>query len=154
MPGSMSNRARRRSLIKQLVQERRISSQDELARALEEHGVECTQATLSRDLRDLNVLRKTTRQGPVYVLDRSKQYMQALRKVVGMEMLQVEHNGALIVIRTLSGRAEGVAGYLDSWGNNNILGTVAGDDTVFVAPRDLSTIEELIQQIRALEQED
>lgn len=153
MPGSMSNRARRRSLIKQLIQDHRVSSQEELVRMLDEQGIECTQATLSRDLRDLNVVRKNTRQGPVYVLDRSKLYMQALRQVVGMEILNVQHNGALIVIRTLSGRAEGVAGFLDSWGNPDLLGTVAGDDTVFVAPADLNRIDELAQQIRRLEQE-
>jgi transcriptional regulator of arginine metabolism len=130
----MTNRARRRALIKRLVHSTRISSQEELARLLEEQGVDCTQATLSRDLRDLGIARRNTTDGPVYQLDRKATYIEALRRVVGMEIVDVRHNGSLIVVRTLSGRAEGVAGFLDSWGNARILGTVAGDDTVFVAP--------------------
>ncbi len=147
----MTSRDRRRALIKRLVQEHRISSQDELARLLEVEGVEVTQATLSRDLRDLSISRKNTADGPVYQLDRKAIYIEALRRVVGMEILDVRSNGTLIVIRTLSGRAEGVAGFLDSWGNSKILGTVAGDDTVFVAPVDSDCVRELVDEIRALE---
>ncbi len=147
------SRSLRHSLIKRLVQENEVGSQEELVGLLQAEGVECTQATLSRDLRDLGVVRKNTSDGPVYLLDRSSDYMHALRRVVGMEILGVRHNGSLIVIRTLSGRAEGVAAYLDVNGNQKILGTVAGDDTVFVAPVDLSRIEELSNQIRALGQE-
>ena len=117
----MNPRDRRHVLIKRLIAERWISSQDELVRLLEEAGVPCTQATLSRDLRDLGVVR---------------------------------HNGSLVVLRTLAGRAEGVAGFLDGWGHENILGTVAGDDTVFVAPADTARIHALVEDIRRLEEPD
>jgi len=147
------SRGLRHSLIKRFVQERQIGSQEELVGLLQEEGVECTQATLSRDLRDLGVVRKNTSGGPVYLLDRSTSYMDALRRVVGMEILGVRHNGSLVVIRTLNGRAEGVAAYLDQNGDQLILGTVAGDDTVFVAPVDPSNIEELVHQILQLGRE-
>lgn len=146
-----SPREHRRSVIKRLIHEHRISSQEELVKLLAIHGVQCTQATLSRDLRDMNVVRRTTAAGPVYQADRSPAYLAALRRVVGMEIQNVRHNGSLIVIRTLAGRAEGVAAFLDGWGHGNILGTVAGDDTVFVAPADTSKIEKLADQIRGLE---
>ena len=146
----MADRHRRHALIRQLVQNRRIGSQEELGRLLEDFGVTCTQATLSRDLKHLGIARKNTDQGPVYVLDRRTQYIKALRKVVSMEITSVRHNGTLIVLRTLPGRAEGVAGYLDGVGHELILGTVAGDDTVFVAPSDTSRIEELVGDIRQL----
>ena len=147
------SRSHRHRLIKRFVLERQVGSQEELVGLLQQEGVECTQATLSRDLRDLGVVRKNTSGGPVYLLDRSTSYMDALRRVVGMEILEVRHNGSLIVIRTLTGRAEGVAAYLDSNGHQLILGTVAGDDTVFVAPVDLSNIDDLVQQIQVLGQE-
>lgn len=147
------SRSLRHSLIKRFVQEHTIGSQEELVGLLNDEGIECTQATLSRDLRDLGVVRKNTSDGPIYLLDSSTDYMDALRRVVGMEILGVRHNGSLIVIRTLSGRAEGVAAYLDRNGDQKILGTVAGDDTVFVAPVDPTTIDELSNQIRALGQE-
>ena len=147
------SRSHRHTLIKHLVQEKQIGSQEELVGLLHKQGVHCTQATLSRDLRDLGVVRKNTNEGPVYLLDRSTNHIDALRRVVGMEILGVRHNGSLVVIRTLSGRAEGVAAYLDCNDDQQILGTVAGDDTVFVAPADVSEIEELTQHIRSLGQD-
>lgn len=147
----MTPRERRRSLIKRIIHENRIGSQEELVRLLAMHGVQCTQATLSRDLRDMNVVRRTTAAGPVYQADRSPAYLEALRRVVGMEIQNVRHNGSLLVIRTLAGRAEGVAAFLDGWGHGNILGTVAGDDTVFVAPCDTKRIDALADEIRGLE---
>lgn len=147
----MSARDQRRTVIKRLVIEHTVRSQDDLVRLLTSEGISCTQATLSRDLRDMNIVRRTTAAGPVYVADKSPQYIEALRRVVGMEILNVRHNGTLLVIRTLAGRAEGVAAYLDGWGHDNILGTVAGDDTVFVAPCDTQRIDALAKDIRGLE---
>lgn len=147
----MSAREHRRNAIKRLIHEHRVSSQDELVKLLASEGVHCTQATLSRDLRDMGVIRKNTPAGPVYKADKSAGYIEVLRRVVGMEILNVRHNGTLIVIRTLAGRAEGVAGFLDNWGHDNVLGTVAGDDTVFLAPADPNQIDKLVEDIRALE---
>ena len=146
----MSERDHRRALIRRLLQEHDIASQDELAALLEQRGVSCTQATLSRDLRDLSVVRAQGPAGPIYRFDAKDRYMSALRQVVGMEIQGVRHNGALVVIRTLTGRAEGVAGFLDTWKNPDILGTVAGDDTVFVAPADTARTEALAVAIAAL----
>ncbi len=146
----MSDREHRRALVRRLLVEREIGSQDELAELLEAQGVACTQATLSRDLRDLGVVREQGPNGPRYRLDPRNRYHQALRQVVSMEIQSVRHNGALVVVRTLTGRAEGVAGFLDSWKNPDILGTVAGDDTVFVAPTALDRTEALAESIRAL----
>jgi len=73
-----------------------------------------------------------------------------LRQVVGMEIQGVRHNGSLVVVRTLAGRAEGVAGFLDGRGHANVLGTVAGDDTVLVVPADISLCDELVADILEL----
>ncbi len=146
----MSDREHRRALIRRLLTEREIASQDELAVLLEEQGVVCTQATLSRDLRDLGVSREQGPSGPRYRLDPRNRYHQVLRQVVSMEIQSVRHNGTLVIVRTLTGRAEGVAGFLDSWKNPDLLGTVAGDDTVFIAPVSAERTEALAASIRAL----
>jgi len=146
----VSDREHRRALIRRLLAEREIGSQDELAEQLEQRGVACTQATLSRDLRDLGVMREQGPSGPRYRLDPRNRYHQALRQVVSMEIQSVRHNGSLVVVRTLTGRAEGVAGFLDSWKNPDLLGTVAGDDTVFVAPTSGERVQALADSIRAL----
>jgi len=144
-------RTERRSAIKRLIYEHRVSSQDELVRLLAAEGVHCTQATLSRDLRDMSIIRRNTAAGPIYMADKSAGYIEALRRVVGMEILNVRHNCNMVVIRTLAGRAEGVAGFLDHWGHDNILVTVAGDDTVFLVPADMTRIKKLVQDIQTLE---
>ncbi len=147
----MSPRRHRQRLILRLVKEHRVASQDELGALLAQEGINCTQATLSRDLRDLHVSRQNTPLGPVYQADNGGAYREALGRVVGMEILGVQHNGCLVVIKTLAGRAAGVAGFLDHLKHPDILGTVAGDDTVFVAPRDPSAIDSLASAIHELE---
>ena len=117
---------------------------------LADHGVVTTQATLSRDLRDMGITRSMTSRGPRYQVDQRARYMRALLRVVGMEIVDIRHNGSMVVVRTLSGRAEGVAAILDARGDMDILGTVAGDDTVFVAPTDTAQCDELVAAIRAL----
>lgn len=146
----MSERESRRALIRQVLLAEHVSSQDQLLKHLQGHGVTTTQATLSRDLRDMGITRSMTARGPRYEVDRRGRYMKALMQVVGMEVVDIRHNGSLVVVRTLSGRAEGVAAILDSRDDFDILGTVAGDDTVFVAPSDPSQCEDLVHAIRAL----
>lgn len=146
----MGSRQHRRNLIRQLLQDHVVSSQEQLAVLLRDAGIACTQATLSRDLRDMGISRDRGPDGPVYRIDNSARYMKMLRQVVGMEIRGVRHNGVMVVIRTLQGRASGVAGFLDGWDNPRILGTLAGDDTVFVAPTQNTDCEALASEIRVL----
>lgn len=146
----MADKQRRRASIRRILSNQEVSSQEQLSELLLAEGVACTQATLSRDLQDMGILRERGPSGFRYRLDNRARYMKALREVVGMEITSVHHNSVMIVIRTLNGRAEGVAGFLDAWDNPDILGTVAGDDTVFVAPTHPSRCEALAASIRAL----
>jgi transcriptional regulator of arginine metabolism len=148
----VSGRKERRKLIRSLLQKHTVGSQEQLAGLLRDAGVSCTQATLSRDLRDMGIIRDRGVDGPVYRIDQRARYRKVLRQVVGMEITSVRHNGSLVVLRTLVGRAGGVAGYLDGWGNPKILGTIAGDDTVFVAPSNPSECIALAAEIRDLAQ--
>ena len=147
---AMSDKRRRRRLIASILRRETVGSQDQLACLLLSEGVECTQATLSRDLRDMGVHREHTADGFRYVIDTRSRYLAALREVVGMEILDVKHNGVMIVVRTLAGRAQGVAAYLDQQGDSRVLGTVAGDDTVFVAPADPKRIQNMADAIQTL----
>ena len=146
----MSEKQKRHRLVRQILREEIVGSQEQLASLLAARGVTCTQATLSRDLRDMGVVRDRTPDGFRYVMDTRTRYLAALREVVGMEILDVQHNGALIVLRTLAGRAQGVAAYLDEQKDPRVLGTVAGDDTVFVCPAQPSRIDELVEGILTL----
>lgn len=146
----MSDKRKRQLHIRTLLTQQVVSSQEQLVNLLADLQIDVTQATLSRDLRDMGVERRRVEDGVRYVLDPKARYLKMLRQVVGMEIQGVRHNGSLVVVRTLAGRAEGVAGFLDGRGHANVLGTVAGDDTVLVVPADISLCDELVADILEL----
>jgi len=129
-------RSRRISLLAQLLSERRFSSQEELAKAIARAGSPVTQATLSRDLRSLGVAKRTGPDGkPVYelpgpaveMLDRERRLLD-LKAFVN----EVRVASNLVVVKTPPGHANGVGRAIDLAGREDIVGTVAGDDTVLV----------------------
>jgi len=133
-------RSRRLTLVAQLLTGHRFSSQEDLARALARAGTSVTQATLSRDLRSLGVIKRPDTEGrPVYelpgpaveALDRQRQLLD-LRTFVNE--IRVAQN--LVVVRTPPGHANGVGRALDLAGLAGLVGTVAGDDTVLVIMED------------------
>jgi transcriptional regulator of arginine metabolism len=133
-------RSRRLTLIAQLLTGRRFSSQEDLARALARAGTSVTQATLSRDLRNLGVIKRPDADGkPVYelpgpaveALDRQRQLLDLRAFVNEVRLAQ-----NLVVVRTPPGHAHGVGRALDLAGLAGLVGTVAGDDTVLVIMED------------------
>ncbi|MFI5371071.1 MAG: arginine repressor [Candidatus Eisenbacteria bacterium] len=133
-------RTHRLNRLTQLMSGHRYSSQDELARALGREGVDVTQATLSRDLRSLGVIKRTGPDGrPAYELpgpaveqlDHDRQMLD-LRAFVNDA--RVAQN--LVVVRTPPGHANAVGRAIDLQGIGEVVGTIAGDDTVLVVAAD------------------
>lgn len=143
------NKQSRHFTIRQHILHHAIANQDELRRLLVADGVEITQATLSRDLKELGVLRRHTPDGPRYVLP-SESEENRLAHLVSYEVESIEANEFLIVIRTLPGRAAGVADIIDRFGLEDILGTIAGDNTIFVAPKSLDRLIPLQEELRRI----
>ncbi|MFA6541147.1 MAG: arginine repressor [Bacteroidota bacterium] len=143
------NKPQRHFVIKEIILSQPVGSQEELAALLKKRGFEATQATLSRDLAELGVARIHSGDGLRYSLNPAVED-QKVTPLVVREVLSISHNEVMIVIKTLPGRASGVASYLDSLKNPNIIGTVAGDDTVFITPasvKKISVLEKLIKEI-------
>ena len=149
-------RPRRLALIAQLLTGHRFSSQEDLARALARAGTSVTQATLSRDLRNLGVIKRPAADGkPVYelpgpaveALDRQRQLLD-LRAFVNE--VRVAQN--LLVVRTPPGHANGVGRALDLAEIDGIVGTVAGDDTVLVILEDSPTARRAKRHLDSLAQ--
>ncbi len=115
-------------------------------------GIEVTQATLSRDLHELRIVRMPLEHGFRYVIPENNNGRH-IRKVVQQEILQIMHNENCIIVKTLPGRAAGVGVYLDSLKHPHILGTVAGNDTLLVIPSSVKYTEELVQFLRELDSE-
>ncbi len=139
----MSAREQRQEVVKMIVSSEEVSTQDELLAALERAGVKCTQATLSRDLRQLQITKIVSASGRmIYALPgtrvhRTVEDTQASISVMHrMGVLSIKFSGSMAVIKTLPGYASHVAYDIDNAQLDCVLGTVAGDDTVFVALTD------------------
>ncbi len=132
----VSTHRARRELIRHLLKTRPVATQEELGALLKREGIEVTQATLSRDLAKLHARRSHASDGSlVYELDDSRgRTADAALMAVHQLVTTVDDSDAMVVIRTLPGAASVVAAALDAHRPEGILGTLAGDDTVFIVP--------------------
>lgn len=145
----MSSKLVRQNKIKRILSDRIISNQEQILKLLINEGVTITQATLSRDFADLGVIRTFTNLGVQYVLS-STDYGKEIAKLVGLEILNIANNENMIILRTLAGRAQGVAHYIDRLNREEIMGTIGGDDTVLIIPNKLSNIEVILDVLKNL----
>ena len=145
----MSAKLKRQNRIKEILNDHYIANQEDLIKILKDEAISVTQATLSRDFAELGVARTVTEKGVRYVLDANESGKQ-IAKLIGFEILGIEHNETLIIIRTLAGRAQGVAHYIDRLNREEILGTVGGDDTVLVIPNKNKNIPVVVELIKKM----
>jgi transcriptional regulator of arginine metabolism len=141
--------------VKEIVSSRVIGNQDELRRELKKRGCDVTQATLSRDMKELGLIWNGSADGGRYALPPAGE-MRALRPLVTAEVLSIESNETLIVVRTLPGCANTVGEYIDVLKHPAIIGTVAGDNTLLVIPRSqrkTATVMQFLQHKLIEEQE-
>ena len=144
-------KAQRQRRIVQLLRRQPVSSQEELARLLRKHGEQVTQATLSRDLEELGAMRMRENGRVVYRLpDEPPAGEDWLRHMLMEFMLEVEASGNLVVIKTPPGGANAVARALDNTGVKDIIGTVAGDDTIMVVCREGVKGQTVARRLRTL----
>ncbi len=130
-------KAHRQHRVSGILEEHTVTSQAQVVELLEAEGITATQATVSRDLDELGAIKVRISGGetiyaiPELPVDRVAPE-DHLRRVLGDWMADVVHSGNLVVLRTPPGSAHVVASALDRAGMNEILGTVAGDDTMIV----------------------
>ena len=136
----------RQARILQLIRERDASTQDELVLGMKAAGLDVTQATISRDIKELGIVKVMTGTGTQkYVsMERTGEAISGrLMKIYAESVLSVEPAMNLIVIKTMPGMAQACASALDSMRLSDLVGTIAGDDTVFVATRSNELAEQL-----------
>ncbi|MCD4833331.1 MAG: hypothetical protein K8R31_06015 [Bacteroidales bacterium] len=143
------NKENRLSAIRKIITNQKISSQEELLRKLIDLGFELTQATLSRDLKHLKVGRIPSKDGFTYVI--SNEFVQSNNKFANSPIIlgfrSIEFSGNVAVIKTLPAYSHAVADALDKAGIHEILGTVAGNDTIIVVIRDGINRKQVINAI-------
>jgi transcriptional regulator of arginine metabolism len=124
----------RQNAIRRALRMKRIATQQELAEALRRDGIDATQATLSRDLAELGVLRVSRPEGAVYELEPVSAQATPQLHELGETILSMADNESLVVLRTRPGMASAVALAIDNARMSECLGTLAGDDTIFATP--------------------
>ena len=129
-----SHRARR-ELIRRLLRTHLVSTQEELGELLKREGIDVTQATLSRDLAKLMARRVTLPDGgTVYELEDAKTPKGNALDGVRALVTTVDDSDAMVVVHTVPGGAQAVAAAIDGSRPPGVLGTIAGDDTIFIVP--------------------
>ena len=145
----MKNVRQRKIMI--IIQEKIIGTQEELAEALCEEGFNVTQATVSRDIKEL---------GLVKIAIGNERYKYALPKDISLPekritfmlrefVLSIVHSENLLVVKTAPGNASAVASSIDSAGWNEIIGTIAGDDTILLIVQSKEKVETVLQRINS-----
>jgi transcriptional regulator of arginine metabolism len=132
--------------IEKIISEEHISVQEELLKKLKGKGISCTQATLSRNLRQLGVARIPDGKGGYrYSLSENNRDSEktALKLNIVPVIRDIVEAKGLMVIRTIPGNANNTAFFIDGAGRYEIAGTIAGDDTILLIPRDGVTIHQV-----------
>ena len=128
-------KTQRQAAILRVIRERRIESQDDLKDALASVGIVVTQATLSRDVRELGLAKLADSGGAYYAHPHRGAVRPELGQVLPTLLVSVDGVGPFLILKTASGSAGAVTEALDQAGWTEIIGTIAGDDTVLVITR-------------------
>jgi len=147
-------KSRRHKLIREIIEQQNIETQHQLTEALSRYGMHVTQATISRDIKDLGLVKIATGENSfcygfppgmttVNTFDRVKRMLRD-------NLIRVEIARNMLVLKSLPGTAQGVAFCLDGLSWKEVVGSIAGDDTIFVAVRDDADLIGLAERIRSL----
>lgn len=150
----LQTRAARQSAIQEILESQRVSSQQQLSDLLEAKGIAITQGTLSRDLDAIGARKVRPAKGRAYYTTSSQPEApdftgvhEKLRQLLEELLVDVDHTGNTLVLRTPPGAANYLASYIDRSGLHDVVGTIAGDDTIFVLAREPKTGAELAELI-------
>ena len=148
----MRNKTERLNLIRRIVGEELISSQEELIKRLSEHGVHATQSTLSRDFKEVNISKMPhPDKGYIYVLsEKLGSEIVTNTANLGDAVLDIRFSHNIVVISTKSGYASAVSVIIDARKSKDIIGTVAGDNNIIVILHQEATHEDVLAQMQQL----
>ena len=147
----MKNRNDRLMEIRRLIASQNISSQEALMKLLEKRGFELTQATLSRDLKYLKVAKMPDdRAGYVYILPDKDQVIEETDSPGAAfgGLISIDFAQGMAILRTLPGHAGSIAYIIDNLAAYEIAGTIAGDDTILLIPRDGVSRSDLVNLLK------
>lgn len=143
----------RHTKILDIIASNEIETQEELAEELKKNGINVTQATVSRDIKELKLIKVLSGSGRYKYASISPNENFLSNKLVNIfsqTVLQVDSVNNFIVIRTISGSANAAAEALDSLSLDGVAGTLAGDNTIFILVRNNEKAKEIVQKIKKM----
>ncbi len=144
-------KARRHFAIREILARELISTQEELCEALRKYGYDVTQATVSRDIKELRLTKIPDKHGYHYALPdvtNPKSSLERMKRVFKDSVINVDCSENIIVIKTLPGTAQTIGFVIDAMDNGAILGNVAGDDTIFVLIKPIDQVKAVLEEFR------
>lgn len=133
-------KSKRQSKIMEIISNRNVETQEQLLELLQEEGYRCTQATISRDIKELRIVKELTNLGTYRYTASSGEpvgsFSARLNTIFRECVTGVDYAQNIIIIRTLPGLASAAGSAIDAMGMNKVVGSLAGDDTVMVVMRD------------------
>ncbi len=143
----------RHAAILEIIEKQDVETQEELAELLKERNILATQATVSRDIKELHLLKVLSDSGgyKYATLDKAEKGMtERFIRIFSESVLSMSSASNLIVIKTLTGSANAAAEAVDSLRWSPVVGTLAGDNTIFVAVRSVDEVESVMERFRGM----
>lgn len=142
----------RQNMVLELIKEHEIETQEKLCQLLRESGFDVTQATVSRDIKELNLIKTMSSSGKYKYVQQKDEGPISNRfvKIFKETILSVDSAGNILVVKTLSGCANAAAEAIDSLDLDHIVGSVAGDNTVLAVVDDEKNIPKLLDRFKEL----
>lgn len=145
-------KSKRQKQILEIIEQEEVETQEELAERLRERETDVTQATVSRDIKDLHLIKVPSGDGRYKYslpLDRGiANTGERLERMLKDSVLYIDHSENLIVVKMLPGTAQGLASIIDNLRWKEIIGTVAGDDTILLVIKPKEAVEELMLRLK------
>jgi len=141
----------RQTKILELIAKKEVEIQEELADGLKAMGIEVTQATISRDIKELRLVKVMSKNGKYKyaTIGQSQEGItDRLNKIFENSVVSIDSAVNLVIIRTIPGAAQICASAIDYMGIDDIAGTLAGDDTVFVAVKNVESVEYVLHEFK------
>lgn len=146
-------RKQRQELILSLIAENTVSTQEQLLELLQEKGCDVTQATVSRDINELALIKCTAPDGvykyavPALSIKRNASADKSFISMISEGVISVDYALNTVVVKCLTGMAQAVCAKLDYAGIENVVGTIAGDDTIFILMRSEKDAQRLVKEL-------
>ena len=144
----------RQSRILEIIERENVETQEQLQQRLQEQGVVCTQATISRDIKQLHLVKEPVGQGKYrYTVSSQRSRLNVADKLRGIfreSIVSIDNAQNIVVIKTMSGLANAAAAAVDSMNVPYMVGSLAGDDTAFLVMRDTESAKSFCEEVHEM----